>query len=130
MADIKSKTIASPKLVSKFSPINKLVNNLTVNTGMGGALKKYTQNKNEDIVMAESDSNGQVEEDKTNSIPISNFKSNKLSHIDKQTRMAEFEKMINSQGEPQSPMIHDAIRLPNKINTSALKGAAAIGGST
>lgn len=43
MADIKSKSIASPKLVSKFSPINTLVNrnNLTVNTGSLSTLKKY-----------------------------------------------------------------------------------------
>jgi hypothetical protein len=43
MTEIKNKSIASPKLVSRFSPINTLVkNNLTVNTGMRGALNKYT----------------------------------------------------------------------------------------
>ena len=44
--DAKGKTIASPKLVSKFSPINSLVkrNNLTVNTGAIGALMKYSKN--------------------------------------------------------------------------------------
>ena len=33
------------------------------------------------------------EEDKTNSIPIANFKSNKLSQIDKKHRAEEFEKL-------------------------------------
>ena len=87
---------------------------------MGGALRKYTQNKQEstDQQMAEND---QTEEDKTNSIPISNFKSNKLSHIDKKTRAEDFEKMM-ANSEPYSPMIHDAIRLPNKAS-STLKDA-------
>lgn len=50
MAQIKAKTIASPKIVSRFSPINTLVNrggNLTVNTGAMGALKKYSHNIHE-----------------------------------------------------------------------------------
>lgn len=59
----------------------------------------------------------QPEEDKTNSIPISNFKSNKLSHIDKKHRAEDFEKMIQAMGEPGSPTTLDVIRLPNKVST-------------
>ena len=58
------------------------------------------------------------EEDKTNSIPIANFKSNKLSQLDKKQRAEEFERM--KLVEPGSPGIHDAIRLPNKV-TSQVK---------
>jgi len=64
--------------------------------------------------MAEGGEGGQ-EEDKTNSIPIANFKSNKLSHIDKKHRAEEFEKYI--QNEPMSPGIYQAIRLPNKVSS-------------
>ena len=65
-----------------------------------------------------SDATGEhPEEDKTNSIPIANFKSNKLSHIDKRLRAEEFERL---RLEPGSPGIHDAIRLPNKV-TSQVK---------
>ena len=62
--------------------------------------------------MAESGDN--QEEDKTNSVPIANFKSNKLSHIDKKHRAEEFEKLKN---EPGSPGIYNAIRLPNKVSS-------------
>lgn len=56
-----------------------------------------------------------IPEDKINSIIISNFKSSKLSHIDKRQRQEEVEKM-RAQGydEPGSPTRFDAIRLPNQ----------------
>jgi len=59
------------------------------------------------------DENSPIEEDKTNSIPIANFKSNKLSLINKKQRNEEFQKMKENP-QPLSPKIHDAIRLPNK----------------
>lgn len=43
--------------------------------------------------MVDADKDGEVSEDKINSITISNFKSNKLSQIDKKQRQEEFEKM-------------------------------------
>lgn len=113
--NIEKKTIASPKIVSKFSPINSIVHRqgLTVNTGAMGVLKKYGAKNpgDESEQISAFDQNGK-EEDKTNAIPIANFKSNKLSHIDKKHRAEEFEKMMES-GEPGSPKLFDAIRLPN-----------------
>lgn len=46
-------------------------------------------------------------------IPIANFKSNRLSQIDKKQRQEEFKKLKANPG-PASPKVHDAIRLPNK----------------
>ncbi len=46
-------------------------------------------------------------------IPIANFKSNKLSHINKKQRQDEFLHFIQNP-MPGSPGFHDAIRLPNK----------------
>lgn len=63
--------------------------------------------------MTEEHSPTSLEEDKTNMIPIANFKSNKLSQIDKKQRLEEFEKLKANPG-PASPKLHDAIRLPNK----------------
>ena len=52
--------------------------------------------------MTESD---KVEEDKTNSIPLSNFKSNKLSHIDKKQREEDFLKMKADKARKPSIML-------------------------
>jgi hypothetical protein len=46
-------------------------------------------------------------------IPIANFKSNKLSQIDRKQRLEEFEK-IKQNPTPASPKMGDVIRLPNK----------------
>lgn len=73
--------------MSKLSPINTMIarNNLTVQTS--SLLQKYSQNQGgNDQVMADANNEGEVSEDKINSITISNFKSNKLSQIDKKHR--------------------------------------------
>jgi hypothetical protein len=92
------KTIASPKILTKSSPVNELLrrNNLklTVDTaGARGALSKYVMNpsisgaaKQQSPDHRMADENSPVEEDKTNMIPIANFKSNKLSQIDRKQR--------------------------------------------
>jgi hypothetical protein len=54
-----------------------------------------------------------IEEDKTNLIPIANFKSNKLSQIDRKQRQEEFEK-IKANPNPASPKGGEVIRMPNK----------------
>lgn len=64
--------------------------------------------------MSEEHTPTNIEEDKTNTIPIANFKSNKLSQIDKKQRQEEFEKLKKANPESDSPKVHDAIRLPNK----------------
>lgn len=58
----------------------------------------------------------ELDGDQTNAIPICNFKSNKLSHIDKKHREEQVNQ-IRTQGmdEPGSPYKFEAIRLPNKI---------------
>lgn len=87
------KTIASPKIMTKSSPVNELWrrNNLklTVDTaGARNALAKYTlggsmasvaKTSSEAQQKALEEGNSPIEEDKTNMIPIANFKSNKLS---------------------------------------------------
>ena len=107
-------------MLTKSSPVNELArrNNLQlrVDTAGRGALNKYAQNPPslaQAAKMTEEHSPTSVEEDKTNMIPIANFKSNKLSQIDKKQRQEEFEKMKANPG-PASPKVHDAIRLPNK----------------
>jgi hypothetical protein len=82
-----SKTIASPIFMKTASPINELLRkkNLTVDTaGARMALSKYTQNKGlagaaKTQSPGHQDCDSPVEENKTNMIPIANFKSNKLS---------------------------------------------------
>jgi hypothetical protein len=69
--------------------------------------------------MTDDQSEEGIPEDRINSITISNFKSNKLSQIDKKQRQEELEK-LKAQGidqEPGSPLRHDAIRLPNQVTT-------------
>ena len=49
-------------------------------------------------------------------IPVANFKSNKLSHLDKKHRAEEVQKMLASGiDDPGSPTKFDAIRMPNKV---------------
>jgi len=65
--------------------------------------------------MVDAHTDEKTSEDKINSIIISNFKSSKLSHIDKKQRQEEVEKMRkNGYDDPGSPQKFDAIRLPNK----------------
>jgi len=80
------RTIASPKMLTKSSPVNELArrNNLQLRVDTAGrnALNKYAQNPPslaQAAKMTEEHSPTSVEEDKTNMIPIANFKSNKLS---------------------------------------------------
>lgn len=100
------RTIASPKILTKSSPVNELArrNNLQLRIDTAGArnaLQKYAQNPGtlanaagqKDSKMTDEHSPSQVEEDKTNMIPIANFKSNKLSQIDRKQRLEDFEKM-------------------------------------
>ena len=85
------KTIASPKILTKASPVNDLARragmNLKVDTSNArNALAKYAQNPGgiAKVTTEETkDESPTIEEDKTNMIPIANFKSNKLSHIDR-----------------------------------------------
>ncbi len=53
-------------------------------------------------------------------IPIANFKSNKLSQIDRKQRQDDFEKM-KANPNPASPKLNDAIRLPNKTTAMSPK---------
>ena len=108
---------------------------LTVDTaGARGALSKYVMNpsisgaaKQQSPDHRMADENSPVEEDKTNMIPIANFKSNKLSQIDRKQRQEEFEK-LKANPTPASPKMQDAIRLPNKV-TSKPEASAGGGGS-
>jgi len=108
---------------------------LTVDTaGARGALSKYVMNpsisgaaKQQSPDHRMADENSPVEEDKTNMIPIANFKSNKLSQIDRKQRQEEFEK-LKANPTPASPKMQDAIRLPNKV-TSKSEASAGGGGS-
>lgn len=120
------KTIASPKIMTKSSPVNELWrrNNikLTVDTaGARNALAKYAMGgsmagvaKTSERPHQEGDS--PIEEDKTNMIPIANFKSNKLSQINKKQRLEEFEKWKENPS-PASPK-SEVIRMPNKTSVS------------
>lgn len=124
------KTIASPKIMTKSSPVNELWrrNNmkLTVDTAgarnaltkyaLGGGMAGVAKPLSEAQQRAAEEGNSPVEEDKTNMIPIANFKSNKLSQIDKRQRQEEFEK-IKANPQPASPKMQEVIRLPNKTTT-------------
>jgi len=69
--------------MSKLSPINSMIKRTNLQVNTNSLLNKYAQNQpnsSEDTPMHEEE---QPPEDKVNSIAISNFKSNKLSHIDK-----------------------------------------------
>ena len=60
-------------------------------------------------------------------MPVTNFKSNKLSHIDKRQRAEQVQKMIEEGlDEPCSPSKFESVRLPNKT----LKQAKEVGDST
>lgn len=61
-------------------------------------------------------------------IPIANFKSNKLSQIDRKQRQEEFEK-LKTNPTPASPKMGDVIRLPNKT-TQHTQGSALAGGDS
>lgn len=127
------KTIASPKILTKASPVNDLARrtgmSLKVDTSNArNALAKYAQNPGgiAKVTTEESkDESPTIEEDKTNMIPIANFKSNKLSQIDRKQRQEEFEK-LKSNPKPASPKFQDAIRLPNK--TTQHQQASALAG--
>lgn len=88
------KTIASPKILTKASPVNDLARrtgmSLKVDTsGARNALAKYAQNPGGIAKVTseeQKDDSPTIEEDKTNMIPIANFKSNKLSQIDRKQR--------------------------------------------
>ena len=56
---------------------------------------------------------GGEEENKANSIPIAQFKSNRISQIDKKHREEETKKMLANGMEPGSPGRFDVIRLNN-----------------
>lgn len=90
-AGVKRKMIASPKIMSKLSPINTLVarQSLNVNPNSQKALLRFAVNNKESQDISAHSQDGGEEENKTNSIPICNFKSNKLSHIDKKHRAEE-----------------------------------------
>jgi hypothetical protein len=115
------KTIASPKIMTKSSPVNELWrrNNikLTVDTaGARNALTKYAMGGGlagaAGAKAAVDQPDSPIDEDRTNLIPIANFKSNKLSQIDKKQRQEEFER-LKANPQPASPKMDDVIRLPN-----------------
>ena len=58
-----------------------------------------------------------LEDDKTPKVvPINNFKSNKLSQLDKKQRAVDVQHIIESgYDEPGTPYRIEAIRLPNKL---------------
>jgi hypothetical protein len=129
------KTIASPKILTKASPVNDLARrtgmSLKVDTSNArNALAKYAQNPGgiAKVTAEESkDESPTIEEDKINMIPIANFKSTKLSQIDRKQRQEEFEKM-KSNPKPASPKVQDAIRLPNKTTHQQQPSALSTGG--
>jgi hypothetical protein len=59
--------------------------------------------------------------DGANNVPIANFKSNKLSQINKKQKQEEVEKlkMDPSYDMPGSPTRFESIRLPNTITTGS-----------
>jgi hypothetical protein len=92
---VKVKTIASPKIMTRSSPVNELWrrNNMTLTVDTAGArnaLTKYANQPGLGGAGVQAHGRGEcdspIEEDKTNMIPIANFKSNKLSMIDKKQR--------------------------------------------
>ncbi len=97
--------------MSKLSPIQTLLNRngLNINPAIQKNLLNYAVNKPKDLNIEES-------ADRTNLIPVTNFKSNKLSHIDKKQRAEQVQKMLlEGLDEPCSPTKFESIRLPNKI---------------
>jgi len=112
--------------MTKSSPVNELwrknnIKLLTVDTtGAKNILAKYAAGGgglgavSKPATARYEGPDSPIEEDKTNSIPIANFKSNKLSQIDKKQRLEEFEK-LKANPNPASPTgAREAIRLPNK----------------
>lgn len=96
------KTIASPKIMTRTSPIQQLTRDLNIKLSVDtaqakNALAKYTQGgglggavggkgQSPGAAKQHMDCDSPIEEDKTNVIPIANFKSNKLSQMHKKQR--------------------------------------------
>ena len=96
--------------MSKLSPLSTM--------GLGGL--NFNPNAQKVLLQAAAnrkpgENNGLEGEvrDRAGEIPITNFKSNKLSMIDKKQRAEELEEIIKS-GKDQIDM-KDAIRLPNAL---------------
>lgn len=89
------KSIASPKIMSKLSPIQTMFKG---NIQTSSILQKYGANatvqsqSTQDVQMSEP-GDEQIDADKINQIAISNFKSSKLCQLDKKTRQEEVDKM-------------------------------------
>ncbi len=107
--------------MGRMSPINNMFERkgLNFNPKAQQYLLSVAVNKNNaagGAVQIEEGGNA-VEENKTNSIHVSNFKSNKLSHIDKKQRAEEVQKMKDlGLDNPGSPGRFEAIRMPNKVS--------------
>ena len=96
--------IASPRLISKFSPINQM--NLTGADGTQQALNFNPESQKVLLSLAANrkpaaaTNNGPTSDEETvegtKDIPVANFKSNKLSQIDKKQRAEELDALIKS----------------------------------
>ena len=84
MTDIQQKkTVASPKIMSKLSPINTMIGRTSLQTS--SLLNKYAQNSSSTVASQQNDDVPMKDEEKVeiNPIIISSFKSSKLSMLDK-----------------------------------------------
>ena len=101
-----------------MSPINNMIERkgLNFNPKAQHYLLSVAVNKRQSEQQQEKEE-GEEEENKSSAIPVTNFKSNKLSQIDKKARAEEVMRMKEEGKDmPGSPSQFEAIRQPNKTN--------------
>ena len=107
------KTIASPRLMSKLSPLKQFVDNqgINVNPMAQKSLLKYAMNKEESAKFNNKDDDS----DTDNEQDLSGF-GKKLTAEEKAKRKAQLEKLKAEGKDGIDPSSAGAIRLPNRIS--------------
>lgn len=107
--DQEVRMIASPKMMSKLSPISKmrLVDGESLDPHVHNNLLKYAGKKKEEEKVDDTD---EFDGNALGDIPIANFKSNRLSQLDRKMRNMK----INEQAENKDvQLLEECVRQPN-----------------
>lgn len=115
--EVEVRMIASPRLMSKLAPVNQMNlagggDDLNFNPNSQKVLLQLAANKKSEMTN-ENNSADETGGEGTKEIPIAQFKSNKLSMIDKKQRAEELEKMVKDGSDKIDAS--DAVRLPNAV---------------
>lgn len=112
--------IASPRLMSKLNPISEMsldTQGINFDPDSKKMLLQNAANKSKGPTEEDESTGG----DQTKEIPIANFRSNKLSQLDRKQRAEEVQKLMQS-GKDQVPSSDGFVRLPNIVKNTPKSG--------